>query len=442
MGYEQVAWLVTGLAGVFMILLPRKWAIVPFFVVAFFIPLAERIVIFGLVFPMMRLLIIVGFARLWASNLAASSPVPQATGLNAIDKAMMLWMLSTVVTYSLLWQTTGAFVNRLGVAFDVLGIYFLVKGFVVDVEGVERVLRTFACIAVLVAVFMLIEQRTGRNGFFVFGGVPEFTEVREGRLRAQGAFMHPIMAGAFGAALFPLFFALAWGRRKALALCGMAAAIVITITSASSTPLMGLVTGIIGLCLWPFRKRMRLIRWGMLFALIVLQVVMKAPVWALIGRLDVVGGSTGYHRQFLMDQFFDRVSEWWLVGTRSTEEWGPTFLVMHDVTNEFIRIAVDGGLLTLILFIVVIALCFRNVGRARAAFGKNPAMERLAWAFGASLAVHLAAFMGSSYFDQMIVLWYSSIAFIATLTNVSNRSGTIKISERSRASSRRLVHVA
>ena len=419
MGYDVIAWLFTAVAGLLIIALPRKWAVLPLFAVAFLIPLAQRIVIAGLDFSMVRLLIIVGFLRL----LTTRSPHPWK--MNAIDKAMVLWMLSAVITYSLLWQTSGAFINRLGVALDTLGIYFLIRGFVSDLESFDLVIRAFVYLSLLVAAAMLVEWVTGRNGFFVFGGVPQFTEVREGRMRAQGAFMHPIMAGTFGASLFPLFFSLAWagGKRKLLALVGMSAAVVITVTSASSTPAMAFLAGVAALCCWPLRRRMRMIRWGMLCGFIALDLVMKAPVYALIGRIDVAGGSTGFHRQYLMEQFFKRFDEWWLVGVKSTEDWGPKFLVMHDVTNQFIRVAVDGGLLTLGMFILVIALCFRDVGRARLAFEKDPATERLCWAFGASLVVHLTAFQGSSYFDQMIVVWYSGLALIASLAAFAQNQG-------------------
>ena len=44
------------------------------------------------------------------------------------------------------------------------------------------------------------------------GGVPEITVVREGRLRCQGAFAHPILAGCFWAEQLPLIAALSAGN--------------------------------------------------------------------------------------------------------------------------------------------------------------------------------------------------------------------------------------
>ena len=64
-GYDLVAWAFTLIAAILIISLPRKWAIMPLFVVAFFLPLAVEVIIFGLNFPMTRLLILVGFLRLF-----------------------------------------------------------------------------------------------------------------------------------------------------------------------------------------------------------------------------------------------------------------------------------------------------------------------------------------------------------------------------------------
>ena len=49
-----------------------------------------------------------------------------------------------------------------------------------------------------------------------------------------------------------------------IAAVGMVSGMIMTVTSASATPLFALVAGIGALCLWPLRQQMRLIRWGVL----------------------------------------------------------------------------------------------------------------------------------------------------------------------------------
>jgi len=185
------------------------------------------------------------------------------------------------------------------------------------------------------------------------------------------------------------------------------------IASASSTPLMTAVAGIIGLCFWPLRRNMRVLRWGLVLLLTSLHLVMKAPVWSLIGRIDVVGGSSGYHRYELVNQFILHFSQWWLVGVKYTSDWG---YFMHDVSNQFVGAGIEGGLAGFTLFVWIITCCFQAIGRARKSRFSSTASEKRLWSLGAALFACIAAFFGTSFFDQTIVAWYALLAMIAAAT--------------------------
>ncbi|MGH7494581.1 MAG: hypothetical protein ACREOO_19590 [bacterium] len=405
----------TLMAGVLMLLLPRRYVIVPFLVAGVFIPIQQRLVIASLDFYMLRILILFGWTRLLLRS------EYRGLKLNALDKGMILWAVAGIISYTFLWETERAFINRLGISFDVLGSYFLIRCLVRDLQDITFVVKALAVICVPLAIAMLIERATGRNAFAVFGGVPEFTLIRDGRLRCQGAFVHPILAGTFGASLLPLFLSLKWQPEagKRFAIIGGLAATIITFTSSSSGPLITYVAGLAGLCLWPLRRNMRLIRWGMAYLVIGLHLRMQAPVWALLARVEVVGCSTGYHRYYLFDEFINRFDEWWLWGVKSTAHWGDH---LFDVTNQFVRIGVDGGLITLGLFIALIVLCYRNLGQALWTRGRRWPERILIWALGASLFAHLISFWGVSYFDQIIVAWYLLLAVIATAGGFPSKS--------------------
>ena len=79
---------------------------------------------------------------------------------------------------------------------------------------------------------------------------------------------------------------------------------------------MTILFGIIALCFWPFRKIMRAVRWGLVFAVVLLQMVMKADVWFLLSRISDISGGSGWHRAMLIDNFIRHFGDWWLVGTR------------------------------------------------------------------------------------------------------------------------------
>ena len=397
-----------------MFVLPRRKVIVPLFIMTFLIPMNQRIAVGGLDFYLFRILIIVGWIRLM---LRSDFYLEKFT---AIDKTIILWTVTMVVTYTLLWQTKGAFVNRLGLAFNAIGIYFLLRSLIRDFEDINRIITSLVYISTIIAFCMVVEQTSKRNLFAIFGGVPEFTYVRDGLLRSQGAFMHPIMAGTFGASLLPLFVSLWWrgGRNKALAVLGVISASIITATSSSSGPFLAYLAAVAAIVTYRFRKHIREIRWGIFLTVIGLHLVMKAPVWALLDRAAVFGSSTAYRRYVLVDQFIKRFDEWWLLGTKSTAHWGHESLQLWDVTNNFIRVAVDGGLISLILFILLIVFCFRYFGKALKAFRKQDKTERLLWAMGAMLFTHIVAFIGVSYFDQMIFLWYLPLAMAATVSTI------------------------
>ena len=135
---------------------------------------------------------------------------------------------------------------------------------------------------------MTYELATGHNPYAMFGGarVADYASlaVRDDRFRAQGPFGHSILAGTFGAILLPLFVALWWKARKhrMIAVMGVISATVITVACNSSTPVLGYAAGVAGSLRVALRQWMRAIRWGIVFTLVCLQLVLKAPVWHLI----------------------------------------------------------------------------------------------------------------------------------------------------------------
>jgi hypothetical protein len=262
---------------------------------------------------------------------------------------------------------------------------------------------------------MTYEQIAGSNPYyFLEGSRPSYFAsviLRGERYRATGAFGHPILAGTFGAVLLPLFFGLWWTDRRyrRAAILGIAASTAMMIASGSSTPVLAYVAGLIGLCMWPLRNVMRPIRWGILLTLVSLHMVMKAPVWNLIARIDVVGGSSADHRYQLINQAILHFSEWWLIGVRNNGQWGWD---MWDTANQYVTLGTSSGLLPLLLFLALIVYGFKYLGRERR-YAKTKGEAMFLWTAGACLFAHVVAFVGISYFDQTVVAWYALFAMIS-----------------------------
>jgi hypothetical protein len=185
------------------------------------------------------------------------------------------------------------------------------------------------------------------------------------------------------------------------------------VTSHSSTPTLAYGAGLLAICAWPLRRHMRLVRWGFVLTLISLHLVMKAPVWFLIARVDIVGGSSGYHRAMLVNDFILHFRDWWLMGTTENARWGNT---MWDLCNQFVAEGQVGGVATLACFVAMIYICFSRIGTARQAVEGDPNKEWYFWILGATLVSHIVAFFGISYFDQTRVSWFALLVIIVTAT--------------------------
>jgi len=403
------------LLSVMAILAPRRWATLPVILLLCFIPAGQRIVIATIDFTFVRLLM----AAIWLRLLLRGETTPIAW--NHLDRAMVAWAVVAAVFGTLQGMTLSVLVNRLGIAVDAMMVYFFFRAWIQTAGDLLRIAVQFLLCGFVVLVFFLVENRTQQNMFHVFGGVPQFTEVRDGRLRCQGAFAHSILAGCFWACLVPFFLVRGWlGRGWILPACGTAAALAIVVLCASSTPVMAVLFGLVGAVAYFVRGALRWLRWLVLAWLCVLHfLLMKMPVWHLLARVDVVGGSTGWHRYHLVDKFFERVGEWWLLGTPATGHWGPG---LHDVTNQFVAEGVTGGLARLLAFVLCIWFAFAGISRTL----RSPLLPRstrlIAWSLGTAMFMHCMNFIAVSYFEQTVVLWQVTLAACASLTLVPGAS--------------------
>jgi hypothetical protein len=390
-----------------------KSAIRAVLVTAAFIPLGQQIIVGGLHLHFLRILILAGLVRLLTRHEAAGFKLTRVDKL-VVGCAMVGFVCGLIRDFNA--ETFGAVYNE-------LGVYLLIRILLKDSEDPLEDLRTLAWIGIAIGACMALETYTHKNPFYVLGGVPQDTVEREGRFRCQGPFRHPILAGTFGATLFPLMVVL-WrqgrpGRDKSLAILGIVFSVIITFASASSGPLLTFLAAIIGFCMWPLRDRMRLFRRGIVVAVICLAMVMKAPVWFIIARISDLTGGGGFYRSDLIDKFVNHFSEWWLIGTSYTANWATAGIVlsanpnMIDITDHYIAQGVEGGILKLGLFLALLVACFKICGRAARDEDAPMSDRKMAWVLGICLACHCTAFISISYFDQIQVFWFWLLATIA-----------------------------
>ncbi|MCP3919073.1 MAG: hypothetical protein GY711_26320 [bacterium] len=403
--------------GIATLVVPRRYALLPMAILACFIPPAQRLVLFTLDFSLLRILVLFGWLRVILRGELRSFR------LKRLDTVIFAWAFVSAAAYVTLRGSSEAFINRLGGTYDVVGMYVLFRVWIRDLGDIDRVVSWMILLSVPVFVFFMMERATGRNPFAVFGGVPPITKARAGRLRCQGPFHHPILAGCFWAAFVPLVAARFFrgGRGKFTCAVGMTAMGGIVFLSASSTPVLGVGLAAIGWAGWLLRKQMRIVRWGTLATLVGLHMVMEAPVWHLISRVGAVQGSTAYHRYLLIDRCISSWREWFLIGTPSTAHWGHQ---MFDLTNQYVREAVKGGFLALILFVAFVFYAHGGAGRLWRRFQKLRYARALAWGVGVSLFAQSLMFLSISisHSQQNLMVWFFVLAAIGSLAPVARRS--------------------
>jgi hypothetical protein len=406
-----------------MLILPRRYALVPIVAICCYMTFGQQLVIAGLHWNGLRIIVLCGWFRLMVRG--ETFPLR----LNAIDRTLLFWVIVNVVAYSVLRETTDALINRLGVAFDNLGLYFFFRMTVGDIKDIERAIGMIALLIVPLAAAMVLEANTGVNPFACLGGVSEYTTIRNGILRCQGPFKHPILAGTFGAALIPLFvgYWVGGARNRIRGLIGLVSGTAIALASGASGPLVTYAVGVGALCLWRLRERMAVIRWGVLSVIISLHAIMNNPVWYLPERLgSAIGmGGTGWHRSYLIEQAIRHFDRWWYLGTTQTEDFVPYTLAAYpgqvDVTNQYILEGFNGGILGLLLFVATIVLCYRYLGRGlRLLKSESIRIQFLVWSLGAALTSHAVSFSGVAYFDQNIVPWFLLLAMISATMDQRN----------------------
>jgi hypothetical protein len=412
-GLTTFSILCTVCLGLLLLGLPRRYAVIPFIVTGCYMTVGESIIVGGGHFTILRIMVSIGLVRVFLRKELFT------VRFNSIDIIWIAWVIFSSFLSPIFLGPQRDFVNRIGLAYSSLGLFFVFRALIRDKKDVLNTVLHLAIIIIPLGVFFIYEKVTGNNLFSSFGGVPEMSDIRDGRIRCQGPFRHSILAGTFGATSFPLFVGL-WlckPERRYLITMSIVASTIIMITSSSSGPFITFLAGIVALLCWNIRSHMRAIRWGIVLLLIGLHAVMKAPVWFILSRMSDLFGGSGYYRSALIDASIKHFNEWWLLGTTYTAHWMPTGIPadpnMADITNQFIQEGINGGILTLALFVCIFVKCFQVIGKAMITNNNTSKDKYALWAIGCCIFGHILSMFSVGYFDQMKLFWVLVISIVA-----------------------------
>lgn len=397
---------------------PRRWALLGALGGVLFLNQAQQINFFGLNLFSTRFIELAGFIRVMVRGEFSFSR------MNRLDKIFVVLYVYATVVFVL--RSSENQTNAIGMAVDAFLCYFMFRGLVQTVDDLRWFLRAFAIVLIPYVAIVLIESFTNHNLFTMLEGGNFGSWSRKGRPRCLGSLRHPSLLGTLGASLLPLYIGLAWSKlERKRALLGAVLCALLVWASNSGGPMSCMAVGIVGWLFWKIRTKMQWVRRGAVVMIAALAMTMKAPVWYLLARVSSVSGGDGWHRSRLLDMAFQNLDKWWLAGMpiRETQSWFPYVLALTggaDMTNQFLAFGISSGLLAMILFLVLLTVAFRNLGRTlamlRFIYPQTTETEYLLWGLGVMLGVHIFNWLGITYFDQTYVFWFMQLATIASLT--------------------------
>jgi hypothetical protein len=273
---------------------------------------------------------------------------------------LALWLWS-VAASAVAGGDQAEIVYQLGRGLDTVFLYFAARLAVSRREDFGLMAIPLAAGAVWMAIAGVGEAVLSRSPYEGFRDLPSWgfdwgkdPEYRWGFLRAQASTTHAIYFGTAMVIVAGILWSLR-GIRSArwVAVPGTVAALIAAVSSLSSGPQSGIAFLVLSNLLY-FRP-------GWIKPALVFTVVMSVAMEVFSKRhfiyvfIDLIafGSSNGWYRARLLDVAIQQWRDYWLVGIGGGEIfWGPLIdgRLHTDVVNNFIIVALYGGLLAVALF--------------------------------------------------------------------------------------------
>ena len=405
--------------------LPRRYAFAPLLLAVCHFQ-SVPVIQLGVSFSIYKLVILAGLIRVrYERRIVLSSRQP----LDVLVVAWMCWAIFSGLFHSA--KNYNPMTIRLSLVYDAFGAYLYARSFLRNQSDFLRFIKCLALVVIPLAALLFFEKIFATNFYGLIASGNLAVDARNGRIRATGPFMHAILAGTIGATAIFLLAPLRSSNPR-LAAAGAAACGIIVFSSASSGPIMTLFSGLAALLLWRFRTSLKWIRRSIFFGIVGLNICMQAPIWFLMARIDLAGGSTGWHRAELITAAFKYIDEWWLVGTDYTRHWMPYGVEWNsdqaDITNDYLYMGVLGGMPLMLLFIAILLKAFQLLGRRIHELRRaGDRAEFTLWCVGCSLFAHCVTFLSISYFDQSRVAFWMVIGTVPGLCAVLSSASKVDI---------------
>ena len=348
---------------------------------------------------------------------------------NSLDTLMVvnmaLWVVIPLLFFG--WPISKVLENRSGMMMDTFFIYWVCRFSLRDLDGLSRFIKVLPLVLIPLALMGLLESITGYLPYTELAkycpwenpGTGVWTP-RMGLMRAVGFAGHPIMFGIIFVMFVPLFYSMKhlYPRRGWGYFC-LFMLLIGCFSSMSSSPwMMGLV-----LLFFLFLERKRewvkpLMGMFVLFVLLVAILSNRPFYHVFFSYLNPIGG-TSWHRAKLIELAIQHFGEWCLYGYGGVDPgWGPELGARWtDITNHFILMGVEYGLLGLVLFLGLFVYSIRSLRIVYRSTGPG-FLKTLCWSYGSLMAMFLITLNSCTLFDQTRSLLFFQFGVIGSILNI------------------------
>jgi hypothetical protein len=424
---NAIGWATLSLLLTLVLFAPSRWALVGVFGGVLYMTIGQLIDIAGFhIFPS-RVLTLAAFVRVLMRGEWSIAKI------NGIDKILIFTFFYQAAVFIL--NGNGNPINMIGQFVDASLAYIAGRGLLRTFEDLEWFLRGLVFMLFPYILFLYMESLTGSNPYAAIGGIAHH-DIRDGRVRCVGSFVHASILGTFGGSFLPLFIALSLQRAKrVIGILGMMLCLAIVFFSNSGGPATCAILAMVGWLFWFLRSKMSGVRTSIFGMLVVLAFTMKAPLWYLPAKLSAITGGDGWHRSFLMDVAFRNIDRWWLAGMSvlETKDWFPYTVITGgaDIINYYLGFGIAAGILATGLFCYLLVRAFSCLGKAltavRVQVPSHTDKEIMLWALGVMLTIHVVNWFGLVYFDQYSAVFFIQLAVISTLSHICINNSTLQI---------------
>ncbi len=401
----------------------RENMVVPLIVAMCFLPADISIQIATLDFQAVRIVALVALLKMFLSNEHGRIQT------NAIDRLFFLYIIVGYVVYVIAsHDLIGAFINRSGRFVDSVILYIVIRNAIYSKDSLRLIIRTFSICIIVLLPFALFEFYSSQNLFAILGR--SLISIRNGEVRTATTFSHSILFGSFAAALVPIFWAEYKYKKSKTILFSVFCCVFFVYASSSSGPIVALAGVIFFLIFFRWKRYGSAFAKLVLVIAIVIHLIREQPLWHLLYvRLSIKGSSAGWHRFQLMEAAVKEFWNWCWIGYGDlgpqwhTKYWSYINIHFTDVTNHYLLVAVQGGFLTMFLFILLCYKVIKILG-VSSICAESIEDQWLWWGFTVMMVTHCITFLSVAYFGQITMLLYLTVAVAAFAYDELNQNKT------------------